>query len=344
MKTRDFSYDLPPQLIAQYPTKERTDSRLLHINREQATFEDMQFRNFTDLLNPNDILVLNNTRVIPARLYGRKETGGKVEILIERITSEHSALAHVRASKTPRVGSDIILDTTGSNQQISFRVENRHDNLFVLATSTGTRITDILEQSGHMPLPPYIERADEAQDLERYQTVYAQQPGAVAAPTAGLHFDNDILTSMEQKGIKRAYVTLHVGAGTFQPVRAEHIKDHAMHTEYLEVPEETVTLCKHAREQGGRIIAIGTTAVRSLETASAQGELQAYSGETDIFIYPGYEFKSVDALLTNFHLPESTLLMLVCAFTGYDTTMRAYRHAVEQRYRFFSYGDAMFID
>ena len=344
MRTRDFFYDLPQHLIAQYPAKHRTDSRLLHINTKQASFEDRQFTDFPDLLNPNDVLVFNNTRVIPARLFGHKATGGKVEILIERITSEHGALAHVRASKTPKIGSDIILDTSGPGENISFSIEDRRDNLFVLSTDASIKITDILEKNGHTPLPPYIDRCDEAQDLDRYQTVYARQPGAVAAPTAGLHFDDDILNTIKNKGVNSAFVTLHVGAGTFQPVRSEHIKDHTMHSEYLVVPEETVALCKQAREQGGRIIAVGTTAVRSLETASADGQLEHYSGETDIFIYPGYQFKSVDALLTNFHLPESTLLMLVCAFAGYETTMRAYKHAVEHEYRFFSYGDAMFIE
>ncbi len=344
MKTRDFFYELPAQLIAQYPAAQRTASRLLHIDRQNASFDDRQFTDLPDLLNPEDMLVFNNTRVIPARLFGHKPTGGKVEILIERITTDHSALAHVRASKTPKVGSEIILDVTEKGQQFSFTIEHRRDNLFVIATGGNNRISDILEQIGHMPLPPYIERADEIQDLERYQTVYAQQPGAVAAPTAGLHFDVEMLRTLENSGIKSAYVTLHVGAGTFQPVRAEHIDDHAMHSEYLEVPENTVMQCKQAREQGGRIVAIGTTAVRSLETAASSGELKPYSGETDIFIHPGYEFKCIDALLTNFHLPESTLLMLVCAFAGYETTMRAYRHAVEQQYRFFSYGDAMFIE
>ena len=344
MKTRDFFYDLPQHLIAQYPARHRTDSRLLHINTEQASLADRQFTHCPDLLKPNDVLVFNNTRVIPARLFGHKTTGGKVEILIERNSSEHGALAHVRASKTPKIGTEIILDTSVPGENISFRIEDRRDNLFVLATDASTKITEILEKHGHMPLPPYIERSDEAQDLKRYQTVYARQPGAVAAPTAGLHFDDDILNDIKHKGVKSAYVTLHVGAGTFQPVRSEHIKDHAMHSEYLEVPEDAVSLCNQARAQGGRIIAVGTTAVRSLETASSDGILEPYSGETDIFIYPGYQFKSVDALLTNFHLPESTLLMLVCAFAGYETTMRAYKHAVEKEYRFFSYGDAMFID
>lgn len=344
MKTRDFYYELPQQLIAQYPAKQRTDSRLLHLNRKQSSIEDRQFIDFPELIQPNDVLVFNNTRVIPARLFGHKPTGGKVEILIERITSEHSALAHVRASKTPKIGSDIILEVSSSSPPASFKVTDRQGSLFVLSTESGSKITDILEHSGHMPLPPYIERSDDDQDLDRYQTVYAQQPGAVAAPTAGLHFDEDILATIKSKGAQSAFVTLHVGAGTFQPVRTENISDHTMHSEYVVVPEETVSLCHQARQRGGRIVAIGTTAVRSLETASAAGGLQPFSGETDIFIYPGYEFKSVDALLTNFHLPESTLLMLVCAFAGYETTMRAYNHAVKQAYRFFSYGDAMFIE
>ena len=344
MKTRDFHYDLPPELIAQHPAKQRSDSRLLHLHRHDGALADRQFKDLPNLLHADDVLVLNNTRVIPARLYGRKSTGGKVEILIERITSENSALAHVRASKTPRIGSEIKLDGSNREQAVSLRIEDRHEDLFVIASDGDTRITDVVEQLGHVPLPPYIERGDQAQDLERYQTVFADRPGAVAAPTAGLHFDTGILDAIAQKGIQSAYVTLHVGAGTFQPVRAEHIGDHKMHTEYLEVPERTVALCRQARAQGGRIIAVGTTAVRSLETASSDGELKPYRGETDIFIYPGYAFKSVDALLTNFHLPESTLLMLVCAFAGYETTMRAYSHAVEQHYRFFSYGDAMFIE
>ena len=344
MKTRDFHYELPAELIAKYPATQRSDSRLLHINRALDRVTDRRFTDLPELLRPNDVLVFNDTRVIPARLFGHKATGGKVEILIERITTDHSALAHLRASKTPRPGAEITLNTNDDGRRLRLKITDRRDSLFVIATDHDTRITDLLEQVGHMPLPPYIDRADEAQDLERYQTVYASTPGAVAAPTAGLHFDQAMLDKLEEQGIKSAYVTLHVGAGTFQPVRSEHIRDHAMHSEYLEVPEQTVAICRQAREQGGRIVAVGTTAVRSLETAAASGELRPYSGETDIFIYPGYVFKSIDALLTNFHLPESTLLMLVCAFAGYDTTMRAYRHAVEQRYRFFSYGDAMFID
>lgn len=341
MKTRDFSYHLPEDLIAQYPAKNRTDSRLLCLDKGRGTITDRQFTDLPELLNPNDILVFNDTRVIPARLFGHKSTGGKVEILIERLTSEHSALAQVRASKTPKAGTEIIINN--DKEPISFQVTERKDDLFVLTSDAEASIADILEQAGHMPLPPYIQRADEQQDFSRYQTVYAEQPGAVAAPTAGLHFDEAMLQRIDDLGVQRTFVTLHVGAGTFQPVRAENIEDHTMHSEYVVVPQETADQCKQARQQGGRIIAVGTTTVRSLETASASGELQAYSGETDIFIYPGYSFHSIDALLTNFHLPESTLLMLVCAFADIEPTMQAYQHAVEQRYRFFSYGDAMLI-
>ena len=343
MKTRDFFYDLPEGLIAQYPVKKRTDSRLLCIDRYNEAIDDRPFADFPGFLDSNDVLVFNNTRVIPARLFGRKPTGGKVEILIERIISEHGALAHVRASKAPGIGTEIIIHDAESSPNVRLTVEDRLDSLFVLTTTAPGSLTSILEQHGHTPLPPYIHRGDDATDLERYQTVYASRPGAVAAPTAGLHFDDDILAVISERGVKTAFVTLHVGAGTFQPVRSENIVEHSMHTEYLQVPEETVALCNQARAQGGRIVAVGTTAVRSLETAAADGQLKPFSGETSIFIYPGYRFRSVDALLTNFHLPESTLLMLVCAFAGYDTTMRAYRHAVEQQYRFFSYGDAMFI-
>ena len=344
MRTHDFYYDLPAHLIAQHPIPKRTESRLLHVDRNRRLIEDRQFSQFPDLLQANDVLVFNNTRVIPARLYGHKPTGGKVEILIERITADHNALAHLRASKTPKVGSEIIIQKSDLGLEIRFKVIDRRDDLFELATQTHTPISDIIDQFGHMPLPPYIERPDDEQDIDRYQTVYAKNPGAVAAPTAGLHFDHAILERIEEKGVRSAFVTLHVAAGTFQPVRCENIEDHLMHSEYLEVPADTVARCRQAREQGGRIIAIGTTAVRSLETAAAESELKPYCGETRIFLYPGYRFRCVDALLTNFHLPESTLLMLVCAFAGYDTTMRAYEHAVAQQYRFFSYGDAMFIE
>jgi S-adenosylmethionine:tRNA ribosyltransferase-isomerase len=349
MKTRDFSYDLPEKLITQQPEHQRSGSRLLYIDRQRGSaIHDSRFTDLPGFLRAGDLLVFNNTRVIPARLFGHKSTGGKVEILVERLIDDHTMLAHVRASKTPGSGTAIHLDTAAnSTDSVTFEVNGRRHDLFVLSLrndreETGT-IAAILEKHGHMPLPPYIDRADDAQDFSRYQTVYAEAPGAVAASTAGLHFDEAILERLRAAGIDFAYVTLHVGAGTFQPVRCENILDHRMHSEYVIVPEETVLQCRQARARGGRIVAVGTTAVRSLETASAGGELESYRGETDIFIYPGYQFKSVDALLTNFHLPESTLLMLVCAFAGYDTTMAAYRHAVTQGYRFFSYGDAMLI-
>lgn len=340
MQTRDFHYELPEDLIAQFPTARRSDSRLMVVDRRSGAVTDSQFDSLLDFLRPGDCLVFNNTRVIPARLYGKKSSGGKVEVLIERVLNENSALAHIRASKSPKPGSIIMLD----NSDFHIEVTGRKDDLFEISvTQAGVTLAEILESCGHMPLPPYITRDDESIDLERYQTVYAAQPGAVAAPTAGLHFDSDLLSRLEQKGISTAYVTLHVGAGTFQPVRSEHIQDHRMHSEYLEVNEEVVRQCEQARASGGRIVAVGTTSVRCLETAAAGGELKPYRGETDIFIYPGYDFQSVDAMITNFHLPESTLLMLVCAFAGQENMLNAYRHAVQESYRFFSYGDAMLI-
>jgi len=345
MKTRDFHYDLPSRLIAQKPSEVRSQSRLLHYSRGEQNIRHRQFSDIVDLINPGDLLVFNNTRVIPARLYGHKETGGKVEILNERLTSESGCLAHVKASKTPKAGSKIILSNPEQtdSDQFSVTVEDRDGELFVLGAEKGNNMAEIMESIGHMPLPPYISREDTVEDFSRYQTVYADNPGAVAAPTAGLHFDEDLLAQLKNKGVDSAFVTLHVGAGTFQPVRCERIEDHDMHFEYLVVPQETVEQCRQTRDNGGRIIAVGTTTVRSLETASRNGQLQNYAGETDIFIYPGYQFKSIDALITNFHLPESTLLMLISAFAGKDQMMACYAEAVAREYRFFSYGDAMFI-
>jgi len=343
MKTREFQYHLPEQLIAQKPCDIRSQSRLLHYSRSQQLIQHLQFNNIVDLINADDCLVFNNTRVIPARMYGYKETGGKVEILIERLTNQHQCLAQIRASKTPKSGSIITLCDENNTQNYTVTVEGREGDLFILTCQNNTAMADIMETIGHMPLPPYISREDTNEDFSRYQTVYAKTPGAVAAPTAGLHFDKALLEKLEDKGITSAYVTLHVGAGTFQPVRSKNIKDHKMHYEYLEVPQQTVDLCQQTRQNGGRIIAVGTTTVRSLETASQNGVLETYSGETDIFIYPGYQFKSVDALITNFHLPESTLLMLISAFAGKDEIMACYEEAVNKEYRFFSYGDAMFI-
>ncbi len=346
MKTRDFHYDLPPQLIAQKPSEVRSQSRLLHYSRADQNISHRQFSDIVDLINPGDLLVFNNTRVIPARMYGHKETGGKVEILIERLISETQCVAHVKASKIPKPGSRITLSNPqqSDTEQFFVTIEGRDGDLFVLNAAPGTTMSEIMESIGHMPLPPYISREDTVEDFSRYQTVYADNPGAVAAPTAGLHFDEDLLAQLENKGVDSAFVTLHVGAGTFQPVRSEQIEDHKMHFEYLVVPQETVEQCQQTRASGGRIIAVGTTTVRSLETASLSGQLQSYAGETDIFIYPGYPFKSVDVLITNFHLPESTLLMLISAFAGKDEMMSCYAEAVAQEYRFFSYGDAMFIE
>lgn len=348
MKTRDFSYNLPNELIAQQPCEQRSASRLLHLTRNSSNnttgqLEHRQFRDLPNLLNKNDLLVFNDTRVIPARLYGHKSTGGKVEVLIERLMDDKRCLAHMRASKTPKPDS-VISISNDDGPDYTLKVEGRRDDLFILTSSDDINLMEIMEKAGHMPLPPYIVRDDEDFDFERYQTVYSKKPGAVAAPTAGLHFDDEIFKQLDNKGIQSTYVTLHVGAGTFQPVRTENIEDHSMHSEYLEVSQETVDLCHQTREQGGRIVAVGTTAVRCLETAVQEGKLAPYKGETRIFIYPGYEFRAVDAMITNFHLPESTLLMLVCSFAGYDNTMRAYHEAVSEKYRFFSYGDAMFVE
>ncbi len=348
MKTRDFHYTLPEQLIAQKPCDIRSQSRLLHYSRTGQSIEHLLFNNIIDLIEADDLLVFNNTRVIPARIYGYKATGGKVEILIERLSGEFRCLAQIKASKTPKPGSTLTLcantdDQQHNKTQFEVTVEGREGDMFVLTTQGGHSIAGIMEAIGHMPLPPYISREDTVEDYSRYQTVYAESPGAVAAPTAGLHFDESLLEKIKSKGIDTAYVTLHVGAGTFQPVRSELIEQHKMHFEYLEVPQETVDKCQQARQNGGRIIAVGTTTVRSLEAASQTGRLQAFRGETDIFIYPGYTFKSIDALITNFHLPESTLLILISAFAGKNEMLRCYAEAVAQQYRFFSYGDAMFI-
>jgi len=343
MKTREFQYQLPQQLIAQKPCDIRSQSRLLHYARKQQKINHLQFRDIVDLIHAEDLLVFNNTRVIPARMYGYKETGGKVEILVERLINNQTCLAHIKASKTPKPGNRITLSDEDKKLVFTVTVEGRDDDLFILSSNANQTMADIMENIGHMPLPPYISRDDTVEDFSRYQTVYAKAPGAVAAPTAGLHFDQTLLKKLESKGVNSAYVTLHVGAGTFQPVRSESIEDHKMHFEYLEVPQKTVDKCLQTRKNGGRIIAVGTTTVRSLETASQKGQLDTYHGETDIFIYPGYQFKSVDALITNFHLPESTLLMLISAFAGKDEMMRCYAEAVAEEYRFFSYGDAMFI-
>lgn len=338
MKKSAFNYDLPERLIAQTPLARRNASRLLCMNRDSGQLIDRQFTDFIDLINADDLLVFNDTKVIPARLFGQKTSGGKVEILLERMVDAHHAIAHVRASKTPKAGAIIELA-----EGFRCEVQGRVDDLFALKFQGEDDILSILEKIGHIPLPPYISRADDENDTNRYQTVFAKQAGAVAAPTAGLHFDNALMANIKDKGIATAFVTLHVGSGTFQPVRVENLAEHRMHKEYFSVPSDTVIAVQQARARGGRVIAIGTTAVRALESASQSGELQASFGDTQLFIIPSYQFKSVDALLTNFHLPESTLLMLVSAFAGYQATRHAYQHAIAHSYRFFSYGDAMFL-
>lgn len=338
MNVSDFHFDLPDELIARYPLKERSASRLLSLNGLSGETNHLRFTDLPDLLQPGDLLVFNDTRVIPARLFGRKESGGQVEILVERVLGERELVAHVRASKALKSDQKVILE-----DGTALRMTGREDALFHLVCDSGEAVLDLLERIGHMPLPPYVDRPDEDSDRERYQTVYAREAGAVAAPTAGLHFDEALLEKIQASGVEVAWVTLHVGAGTFQSVRVDRIEDHVMHSEVANVPDATVDAVNRARARGGRVIAVGTTSVRSLESASRGGVLRAFRGETDIFIHPGYRFQTVDAMVTNFHLPESTLIMLVSAFAGYNNVMAAYAEAVREQYRFFSYGDAMFI-
>ncbi|MFM2667403.1 tRNA preQ1(34) S-adenosylmethionine ribosyltransferase-isomerase QueA [Vibrio mediterranei] len=345
MQVSDFHFDLPDELIARHPKAERSSSRLLQLTGNTGEVVDGSFTDIVDQVQPGDLLVFNNTRVIPARMFGRKASGGKIEVLVERMLDDKRVLAHVRSSKAPKPGTELFL---GENDEYQALMVARHDALFEVEMQSEKTVLDILNDIGHMPLPPYIDRPDEDADKERYQTVYNEKPGAVAAPTAGLHFDDAVLEKIKAKGVNFAYVTLHVGAGTFQPVRVENINDHHMHAEYVEVPQEVVDAINETKANGGRIIAVGTTSVRSLESAAQDAlkngtELVPFFGDTEIFIFPGYEYQLVDCLVTNFHLPESTLIMLVSAFAGYDNVMSAYHHAVEQKYRFFSYGDAMFI-
>lgn len=342
MQRRDFYFDLPDELIARYPAQQRDGSRLLVLQGD-GRLEHRQFPDLLDYLREGDLLVFNDTRVIPARLFGAKESGGRIEILIERLVDEHHALAHIRASKSPKAGSRLFLaeDAEAPVGSDAVEVLGRQGALFELRFDAP--LLEQLNTYGHMPLPPYIDRADDAEDQQRYQTVYAKRDGAVAAPTAGLHFTEDFLAACKAKGVEQAFVTLHVGAGTFQPVRADDIRDHEMHAEYIEVSAAVAQQVRATRARGGRVVAVGTTSVRSLESASQSGEIAAFSGDSRIFIYPGYQFKSVDALFTNFHLPESTLIMLVSALAGQAPVMAAYREAVAERYRFFSYGDAMLV-
>jgi S-adenosylmethionine:tRNA ribosyltransferase-isomerase len=339
LKKSDFHYDLPPGLIAQQPLPERSASRLLVVDAPKQSLSDRMFGDLPGLLRAGDLLVFNDTRVLPARLFGRKPSGGAVEIMLERITGSHTAMAMLGVSKKPREGTLIELD-----DGTPVRVLGREGAFFELRFECAEPLEKLLLRIGHMPLPPYIARPDDANDGERYQTVYAKHPGAVAAPTAGLHFDAALLETLRARNIDFGYITLHVGAGTFQPVRAEKLEDHEMHREWLNVGAELVEKMRHARARGGRVIAVGTTVVRALEAARGEhGEVEPFAGETRIFIFPGYRITSVDGLITNFHLPESTLLMLVSAFAGREFVLSAYRHAVEQRYRFYSYGDAMLV-
>lgn len=337
----DFQYDLPEELIARYPLSSRTGSRLLCLNKASGRCLHQQFTDLPKLLNPGDLLIFNDTRVIPARLFGHKPSGGKVELLIERILNEDRALAHIKSSKSPKAGAKIILE-----KEVTAEILGRQDDLFEIKfiRDGSCAVLEILNEIGHVPIPPYFDRSDETIDNERYQTVYAKNPGAVAAPTAGLHFDDLLLKQLTLQGIETAFITLHVGAGTFQPVRVENIKEHVMHAEYAIIPSEVCQKIQLAKSKGNRVIAVGTTAVRALETASQEGSIKPYQGETRIFIYPGYQFHCIDAMITNFHLPQSTLLMLVCAFAGHQPTMQAYQAAIQNNYRFFSYGDAMWVE
>lgn len=340
MQVSDFSFQLPEQLIARHPKAERSSSRLLAMDKATGALSHHIFKQLIDFIQPGDLLVFNNTKVIPARLFGQKSSGGKVEVLVERVLDDKRFLAHIRASKAPKPGSTLILE-----QSAEVTMLQRHDELFELAVCSDEPVLAMLERLGHMPLPPYIDRPDTAEDKARYQTVYSEKPGAVAAPTAGLHFDGPLLAALTAKGVEFAYVTLHVGAGTFQPVRVDNVLEHKMHAEYIDVPDSTVAAIAACKARGGKVVAVGTTSVRSLESAAQQGkgELIAYKGDTQIFIYPGYEFNVVDALITNFHLPESTLIMLVSAFSQREYVMQAYATAIAEQYRFYSYGDAMFI-
>ncbi|WP_241645659.1 tRNA preQ1(34) S-adenosylmethionine ribosyltransferase-isomerase QueA [Rosenbergiella metrosideri] len=343
MRVADFNFALPESLIAHYPQPERSACRLLSLDGPSGELQHGVFTDVLDKLQPGDLLVFNNTRVIPARVYGQKASGGKLEMLVERMLDDKRVLAHVRASKAPKPGAELLL---GDALAVRATMVARHDTLFEIEFHDDREVLDILNHIGHMPLPPYIDRPDEEADRELYQTVYSAKPGAVAAPTAGLHFDQPLLDALRQKGIETAFVTLHVGAGTFQPVRVESIEDHIMHAEYAEVPQEVVDAVLACKARGNKVVAVGTTSVRSLESAAKAAEnalIAPFFDDTQIFIYPGYQYQVIDALITNFHLPESTLIMLVSAFAGYKNTMHAYQQAVEQQYRFFSYGDAMFI-
>lgn len=340
MHLNDFNFDLPSELIARYPLPTRSESRLLCVHQQQAAVDHQQFHHVLDLVNEGDLLVFNDTKVIPARLYARKNTGGVVEILVERVLDDKRILAQVRASKPLRLGSFLLL----TNHQF-LEVADRQNQFYELRYNDHyTSILDMIESIGEIPLPPYMERSPEEEDKVRYQTVYAKHKGSVAAPTAGLHFDEDLLMRLHDKKVQMGYLTLHIGAGTFQPVRVENIHEHKMHPEFLVISDQLCAQIAATKARGNRVIAVGTTSLRALETATHNGSTEPYHGETSIFIYPGYHFQCADALITNLHLPKSTLMMLVCAFGGFDKVMGAYQEAVKKAYRFYSYGDAMWIE
>ena len=337
MNKEQFFFDLPPELIAQYPVEPRSASRLLTLDGNTGTVADRVFADIVDLVRPGDLMVFNNTRVLPARLNGRKDTGGVIEVMVERVLDTHTAKVQIRCSKRPQLGSRLLFEHG------SMEVLERQSPFWVVR-SIDVDLQQLLSADGHMPLPPYIERSDESSDFERYQTVYAKTPGAVAAPTAGLHFDQALLDQLQKAGAEFGYVTLHVGAGTFQPLRVDDIRDHQMHVEWLQVESQVCEQIANARARGGRVVSVGTTSLRALETARAGGrDIRPFSGDSGIFIYPGVDVLAADILITNFHLPESTLMMLVSAFAGLDNVMAAYGHAVENKYRFFSYGDACWM-
>ncbi|MFC1664332.1 tRNA preQ1(34) S-adenosylmethionine ribosyltransferase-isomerase QueA [Pseudomonadota bacterium] len=333
-----FEYPLPESLIAQYPVEKRRDSRLLCLDGKDGRVADRNFSDLPEFIDEGDVLILNDTKVIPARLYGKKETGGKVEVMVEQVLDQQRVLALLGTSRSVKLGSRIKIDGGPWVE-----VEAHPEHLFQLRFESDQTVEKILQQLGHIPLPPYIRRQDEKADQNRYQTVYARFPGAVAAPTAGLHFDKEMFSQLSAKGVDHAFITLHVGSGTFKPVRVEDPQDHVMHPERIVVSAEVCARISKAKSDGRRVIAVGTTTVRALETAALSGKLKPFAGESELFIYPGFEFKVVEGLITNFHLPGSTLLMLVCAFAGIDQTMGAYQHAIDKQYRFYSYGDAMYL-
>lgn len=346
MQISDFHYDLPAELIANFPLEQRSHSRLMSLDVSAGTILHRRFDQLLELIRAEDLLVFNNTRVIPARLFAHKESGGKVEMLIERVLDNNRLVAQLKSSKSPKPGSRLIFGSAsvvGDSGAAVAEILSRENEFFILQFAPDLDLAALLAREGHMPLPPYIKRDDQPLDVERYQTVYAKNDGAVAAPTAGLHFDEEMFSAFRSAGIELAYLTLHVGAGTFQPIRVENVLEHKMHKELLEIDAQLCEQVRACKERGGRVIAVGTTTVRSLESAAKNNSLLPFHGETDIFIFPGYQFQIVDAMVTNFHLSESTLLMLVSAFAGTDRILAAYTEAIEQRYRFFSYGDAMFI-